>query len=393
MTSDVVVVGGGLLGVSAAYHLASAGASVLLLERDQLGLHASGQNAGSLHFQLEYRMFEHGTAQAEHNARALPLHVDAARAWGELEDRLGASAGVARTGGLMLAETREQVRALELKAELETGYGLPVELLDGEALRTAAPYLSRRVIAAALCRAEGKADPRRVTHAYALAARRHGAVVRTGASVVGLRRRSGGWRISVADPAGGRPEEITAGQVLIAAGVWTGEVAQLADVRLPVVPAALTMSVTERARPIIPHLVQHAGRRLSMKQTAEGNVLIGGGWPSRLIAHDGRVDLSASPRPRLDSIRGNAAAALVAPEVAPLRLLRVWTGTTSLLPDQMPLLGEIPRRPGLYAATGGSAFTLGPTYARLLARLMKGERPDLPVADYGPARFGHLTFA
>ncbi|MFI0424475.1 NAD(P)/FAD-dependent oxidoreductase [Spongiactinospora sp. 9N601] len=390
MNCDVVVVGGGLLGAAAAYHLASAGASVLLLERDQLGLQASGQNAGSLHFQLEYRMFEHGAAQAEQNARALPLHVDAARAWGELEERVGEPAGVVRSGGLMLAGTSEQADFLARKADLETGHGLPIELLDGPALRTVAPYLSPRIVAAALCPVEGKADPRRVTHVYARAARRHGALIRTGARVTGLVPDGGRWRVTVAAP--DRPQRISARQVLIAAGVWTGEVAQLADVRLPVVPVALTMSVTERARPFLPHLVQHAGRRLSMKQTAEGNVLIGGGWPATLVARDGRVDLSAGPRPRLDSIRGNAAAALVVPQVAALRLLRVWTGTTALLPDQLPLLGEIPRRPGLYVATGGSAFTLGPTYARLMAGMLAGERPDLPVAEYAPARFGHLTF-
>jgi len=86
---DVAVVGGGLLGSAAAYYLARAGARVVLLERAELNRGASGQNAGSLHFQLEYRMVEHGEALAEQFALSLPLVLEAQRVWGRLEGELG----------------------------------------------------------------------------------------------------------------------------------------------------------------------------------------------------------------------------------------------------------------------------------------------------------------
>ena len=89
---DIAVVGGGLLGTASAYHLARSGARVILLEKDQLNAHASGQNAGSLHFQLEYRMVEHGDELAEQFARHLPLVLDVQSAWAtlgaELEPRM-----------------------------------------------------------------------------------------------------------------------------------------------------------------------------------------------------------------------------------------------------------------------------------------------------------------
>ncbi|MBC5981335.1 FAD-dependent oxidoreductase, partial [Bacillus pumilus] len=76
-------------------------------------------------------------------------------------------------------------------------------------------------------------------------------------------------------------------------------------------------------------------------------------------------DLDTAPALRYESLTGNADAARVVPAVLRLSVLRCWSGATTLTPDQLPILGEIPRRPGLFAATGGSAFTLGPTYARL----------------------------
>ncbi|MDI1463287.1 FAD-dependent oxidoreductase [Catellatospora sp. KI3] len=384
---DAVVVGGGLLGCAVAWHLARAGTRVLVVEKDQLNRHASGQNAGSLHFQLEYRMVEHGDDAARLAARALPLHLDAMRAWAGLETDLGRPCGVAQRGGLMLAETPAQVAALDRKAALEREYGLDVEILEGERLRELAPYLADSVRAAALLPGEGKANPRLVTPAFAHAATAHGAEIRTGHRVTALHRDGGRWHLTGAD---GRLD--TADTVVLAAGVWTTELAAMADVRLPAFPVGLTMSATARTAPLLPHLVQHVGRRLSMKQTGEGNILLGGGWPAKLVTRHGRVDLDHNPELRYESLTGNADAARVVPAVMGLPVIRSWTGMTTLTPDQLPLLGPIPRRPGLYAATGGSAFTLGPTYARLLAATLLGGQPDLSLDDYSPARFGALNF-
>ncbi|GAA1640076.1 NAD(P)/FAD-dependent oxidoreductase [Catellatospora bangladeshensis] len=383
---DTAVVGGGLLGCAVAWHLARAGTRVLLVEKDQLNRHASGQNAGSLHFQLEYRMVEHGDDAAREAARALPLHLDAMRAWAGLEAALGEPCGVAQRGGLMLAETPAEVAALDRKAALEREHGLDVDVLEGARLRDLAPYLAESVRAAAHLPGEGKANPRLVTPAFARAATRHGAELRTGHRVTALHRDGGRWHLH----AEGRAD--TADTVVLAAGVWTTELAAMADTRLPVFPVGLTMSATARTAPLLPHLIQHVGRRLSMKQTPEGNILLGGGWPAKLVTRQGRIDLDHNPELRYESLTGNADAARVVPAVMHLPVIRSWSGMTTLTPDQLPLLGAVPRRPGLYVATGGSAFTLGPTYARLLAATLLGAQPDLPLDGYSPARFGALNF-
>ncbi|MFE3204374.1 NAD(P)/FAD-dependent oxidoreductase [Embleya sp. NPDC059237] len=385
--TEVLVIGGGLLGCAVAYHLARGGAGVHLIEKDQLNRHASGQNAGSLHFQLEYRMIQHGHAVAARAAEALPLHLDAMNSWAGLEDELGEPCGVRRGGGLMLAESPEDLALLAHKTHLEHSHGLDVELLDARATHELAPYLSERVVGAAWCPGEGKADPRLVTHAYARAARRLGARIETGVRLTALRHDGRHW---LADTAAG--PRLSARAVVVAAGVWTAEVAAMADIRLPVVPVALTMTVTAPTRPLVPHLVQHAGRRLSLKQSAEGNILIGGGRAAKFVQHAGTLNLDARPELRLDSVFAGADAARVVPAVQRLPVLRVWSGATSLAPDQLPLLGAVPRRPDLYVATGGSGFTLGPTYSRLLAEQILTGSTALPLDDYSPARFGALNF-
>ncbi|KFK95692.1 MULTISPECIES: FAD-binding oxidoreductase [unclassified Serratia (in: enterobacteria)] len=386
---DCLVIGGGLLGSAVAYYLAKAGATVRLVERSQLNSAASSQNAGSLHFQLEYRMIENGIAAANKAAEAMPLHLDAQNAWAGLETELGMPVGVVQHGGLMVAETPQQLAVLERKIALEQANGLDVEMLDAAQVQRRAPYLSEQILGAAFCAQEGKADPRRCVLAYAASAARLGARIDSGLGVVALNYESGAWRVQFSDGS-----ECQASTLAITAGAWSGRVAAMAGISLPVSPVALTMTTTMRTQPLITHLIQHAGRRLSLKQTGDGQILIGGGWPARLHHHQGVHDLERRPELLMPSLTGNMSAALaVVPELKRVSILRVWTGTTALVADQLPLLGEVPKSRGLFIATGGSAFTLGPTYARLLAERILGQPATLDITPFDPRRFGSLTLA
>jgi glycine/D-amino acid oxidase-like deaminating enzyme len=186
-------------------------------------------------------------------------------------------------------------------------------------------------------------------------------------------------------------EPVQADIVVVAAGLWTGAVTAMADALLPIVPRALTLFATARAPSSIEHLVQHVGARLSLKQTGDGNVLVGGGWPARLRQRHGVVDVEQRPALRYESITGSAAvAARLVPDLRHLPVLRVWSGLVGVTPDQVPLLGQLHGRPGLYVATGGAGFTLGPTFGRLLSELILSGRPSLPLDQYDPVRYGHL---
>ena len=383
---DVVVIGGGLIGCATAWRLARSGAAVTLIEVGDISAGASGQNAGSLHFQIERRFIENGEALADQAARIVALNRLAVEDWRGLETELGADLHVVMDGGLMVAETAEQVRLLEAKARRETAEGLATRLIDGDEARTIAPYLAPHILAACHLPDEGHADPRAVTPAFASAATKAGADILIRTPVRAIARRPHGFEV--------RTDRLTlhADRLLIAAGAWTADICALANLHMPLYPVALLMNATERTAPVMPHLIQHVGRRLSMKQTHSGNILIGGGWPSRLARKpEGGFDLTARPTMIEASLSGNLRAAIdAAPMVARLNLIRSWTGVTAISADQLPIVGEVPRTPGLFVAAGGSAFTLGPTFSRLLAREMLGERVE-ELDLLSPARFEHLN--
>ena len=384
---DAVVIGGGLLGCATAWMIARDGGRVLLVERDQINQHASGRNAGSLHFQLEYRMIDRGIEAARQAAEAMPLHLEAARLWSALPALCGEAIEVKQTGGLMIAEDATQVELLEQKTAIERSWGLDNRVIDRAEIDRIAPYLSDKVIAAAHCPLEGKADARTAAPALTRAALRLGAEIRTRCAVVSLSRQGGRWQVQLQ---GEGAETVTAEAVVIAAGVWTTGLGQMMGASLPTIPLALTMTVTMRIPKLIPHLVQHAGGKLSLKQALDGNILIGGGWPARLpLLPDGQPDLDTKPDLLQASLAGNAAMAIrVLPELAAVPVIRSWVGTTTITPDQLPLVGPVPGHPGAFVATGGSAFTLGPCFGQVLADMIAGRGASMDLTKFDAARYG-----
>lgn len=393
---DVVVLGGGLVGCAAAYYLSRAGVSVLLVEQADINREASGRNAGSLHFQLEYRLINYGAEQAAQFAQIIPLSLLAIQDWIGLESELQADLEVEMAGGLIVAEAPADVALLEKRQALQERWGLSTSLLSANEVRRLAPYLADSVTAASYCAQEGHANPRLVAPAFARSAAVLGAKIRCRTRATSLERDGSGWRVAVANGEGAT-DEVHAGAVLNAAGAGAGEIAAMAHLHLPIFAVPLSMNVIERCAALIPHLVQHASKRLTLKQVAAGNVLVGGGWPSRFAREDATredatMDVHRRPATVVESVLQNLTLATrLVPAIGRLHLLRSWTGTTGITSDQMPLLGEVPEAPGFYVAAGGAAFTHGPTYARLVSELIVTGRPSSSIDLYSPARFSHVN--
>ena len=375
--ADCLVVGGGIMGCALAYRLAGEGRGVVLIERGELNGGASGCNAGSLHVQMLSHFARLQEPQERLAAeRPLRLHVAAVAEWQALQAVLGEDLELSVEGGLMVAETEAEERLLEAKVEREARHGVASELLDASAARACAPYLGPAVRVAARCALEGRLNPGLATPAIARAAAARGADLRRATPLRSLERRG------TAFVAGTDKGEIRAGVVINAAGPWAGEVAAMLGVALPVTRRPLQLSVSEATAPFLPHLVQHVGRRLTMKQATSGNVLIGGGWP-------GSLDDTGQARLARQSIEGNLAVACrVIPQVASLHLLRVWTALITRVPDGNPVLGEMPGVPGFFQALAiPNGYTLGPLCARLIAEAICGRSPSFDLSPWSPARF------
>ncbi len=369
MKTDVLVVGGGLVGAATAYFLAREGAGVILAEAGDLNTQASGTNAGSLHLQIPHPEFVGlGEGWARAYAPTLRLLRASLDLWQTIGAEIGADLDVRRTGGIVVATTEAQLRAVAAKAAVEATEGVETELLDRDALRAVAPYLAPDAIGGGLCRAEGKANPLRATPAFAAAAVRAGARVLTQTPVQGLEPAPGGFLART--PAG----DINAGRVVNAAGAAAARVAAMLGVRVALEGFPLQVTVTEPVGPLVPHLVYSAARKLSLKQAPNGGLIIGGGWAARIRPSG---DLVTDPR----SLTGNmATAAAVVPAVAAVRALRSWAATVNGTADWRPLIGPAPGVSGFFLALfPWMGFSAGPMTAQVTADLVLGRPPRIDL--------------
>jgi len=365
---DVLIIGAGIIGSSAAMFAAGEGLDTVVIDRLPPNNEASGGNAGSLHVQLLSWDFGSKAMAGGHPAvQTLPLQRDSVALWKALEAELG-DFEIVTTGGLMVAENESQKVFLENKAAAERKAGIEVEVLGRSDLATLAPAISDRMVVAAYCAAEGKINPLKGTPAIVAEARRRGARFASGHEVQAIEASAGGYRVT--SGAG----SIEARKVVIASGGWSRLVGRLLGVELPVSGAPLQMLVTEPMRPVLKQLIAHADRHLTMKQATNGNLIIGGAWTAETDPRTGYAQVLRS------SIEGNLwVAERTVPLVGSLHLLRSWAAMNVNI-DGAPLLGEIPGHPGAFVAATANGYTLGPIVGQAIAELLMGRRrPDLDV--------------
>lgn len=377
--TDVLIVGGGIAGTALAYHLARAGVEVVLVERSELNREASGTNAGSFHLQIAIHQLTGWSAESE-DGRLLSevrMQVEAARVWHGLEAELDGPLEMHVCGGLTVAETEEQLRILIDKQRIEAQGGLETHVLTGAELRSFAPYLADDLTGASFCPIEGHANPLMATPLFALRATQNGARIRTRTQVTAIERtssnRAGRFRVSTS--AG----TIEARRLVNAAGAWAGDLAALSGLRLPMRREGLHVNVTEPRERLIEPLVQHIGRRLTLKQSSNNTFIIGGGWPARPERPPRRYSTT------WESAAGNAAVAVrVVPALAEVKLLRTWSGVMAFTDDLTPIVGESRTVPGYFLCLATTGFTLSPLVAERLADHMTTGSP-LP-AELSPDR-------
>jgi sarcosine oxidase subunit beta len=370
-TADVVVIGGGAVGASAAFHLADAGAgSVLLLEREPaLGSGSTGRCAGGFRHQFSSRV-------------NCLLSIESIRMITTFAEEHGLPLDVDQDGYLFLVRTPKTWEDFLLSVELQRSLGIEVEVLTPDEAAAVIPGISLQgVVGATFGPKDGIADPSGLTNGYATLARRAGAEIRTGVEVLGVER-TGEGRIRGVRTAGG---SVAAPVVVNAAGPWAGLVAATAGVRLPLQPIPRQVVVTGPfpGSPERRTLVIDADSTFYFHREGAG-VLMGIGGREERASFDTAVD------DRLVAEQLLPAAVRVFPPLEAAGVARQWCGLYEMTPDRHPILGEVPGVPGLYLANGfsGHGFQHAPVVGKLLAEMIvHGEGRTVDVSSLGLDRF------
>jgi len=241
------VIGGGVIGCSIAWHLAMKGAGVTLLEQGALASGASGASAG-------------GVRQQGRDLRELPIAIRAIARWEQLEKELDADLHYRREGHLTVIEHEDDMPAVEAGVAAQREVGLALDIVTGADLRELAPGLAETVIAGTYSPNDGHANPILTTQAFARAAAREGATIRTGVAVTGIDV-SGGRVTGVMTDAG----PVRCDHLVVAAGPWSPLLAGPLGIDLPITGFAPQMIATDPMPMQLRQVLGARSRLLSLK--------------------------------------------------------------------------------------------------------------------------------
>lgn len=364
MKADVIVLGGGGAGTSAALFLARRGARVVLLERGLIGSQASGVNFG-------------GVRQQGRSPEEIPLARRSRELWRRLPDLIGTNAEFEAHGHFKLARSAADEAILLRWNEMAAQHGIVTRMVGRNAIRAEHPYLSDTVVAGSLLPEDGSANPRLLAPAIARAAREAGATLREHHKADHIARESDGFLVTA------NGQEFRAPILLNCAGFWGGEIAARFGEPVPVSALVPNMLVTEPLPFFCPHNLGVVGGDVYLRQIARGNVIFGGG---RGI---GEPDIPASrPIAEVGMLAMQKAMALI-PRLQGAMIIRSWSGIDGGMPDSLPVMGPSQTTPGLIHAFGfsGHGFMLGPAVGEVLAELVLDGRTDIPLAPFDIGRF------
>jgi sarcosine oxidase subunit beta len=309
----------------------------------------------------------------------IPVAEAALEDWRSMPDLVGDDCGFHASGQIKLAENEAELETLGARAEMvgALGYGHE-EIIDRAEMRELIPSVADHCVGAMIVRGDGYADPYRTCVAFRRAAEAAGVTIHEGVAAEALDRDGNRWRVST--PVG----RFEAPEVLNAAGAWGAVLSRRLGEPVPVRGAAYMMMVTDRQPRFVEPVVGLASRKLSLKQMANGTVVIGGG-------HEGRPDMDTGATALV--LAGLAKSAAVASQVFPVlrnaRLVRAWAGIDGEAVDGIPVIGRSLLHEGLTHAFGfsGRGFQLVPAVGRILAQLIRTGRTDLSIEAFSPARF------
>jgi len=366
-TAEVVIIGGGVIGVSIAYHLAMKKAGrIVLFEKGQLGEGSTSRCVGGIRTQFS----------TEINIR---LSLESLKRFEQFEEEFGIHPEFRRIGYLFLATTDSEMEVFKGNVTLQKKFDIPVELLNPDEIRARWPYLRMDdVLGGTFCSWDGYAGPSEVMSGFAMGARRAGVKIFEGVEVTGISLTKGRVRgIKTKD------EEISAPVIVNAAGPYAASVGEMVSVKIPVKPLRRQIFITApfhlTDRPIPLTIDFHRG--WYFRQEVDGLLISGPLDPEPSfnlnIDYEAMAEASENAMYRV-------------PILEKARIARGWAGLYEISPDHHAILGKIPEVDGFILANGfsGHGFQHSPAVGKVIAELiLDGKANTIDISSLSIERF------
>jgi glycine/D-amino acid oxidase-like deaminating enzyme len=384
-TADVIVIGGGVIGTSVAYHLAKKGRKVVLTEKKDLASGASGS--------CDTNIF----LQSKNAGIHLKLALASAELFKGLPEELGHDIEYHAKGGMILIETADELKVMEDFVARQRQTGLQVEIIDLKEASRMQRGLAKHLVAATYSPQDGDVNPIELNLGFANAARRLGAVILLETEVTGCIVKGG--RVEGIETSRG---PVYAPVVVNAAGAWAPEIGKMAGLNLPIKPRRGQLMITEPVAPYIAHGILSAsyivakfnadklkesksravqlGVGLSLSQTQKGNIFIGG--TREFVGYD-----VGNTHEAIATVLKNAVRFV--PGLGPIHIIRTMGGVRPYTPDGLPLVGYVNRLEGYFMSAGheGDGIALSPVTGKIVADLIVDGKTFTDVSALNPNRF------
>jgi len=364
LSSDVVVIGGGIIGAAITYYLAKQGIDVILVEKGGIASGTSSACDGCIFL------------QSKKPGILLKLAMESAKLYDSLSEELDSDIEYEKCGGMIVIETEKQISEMQKFVERQKKCGLDVELLDIKEALELEPNLSPNICGASYCKMDAHVNPMKVVFSYISAAKRYNAKVLTQTKVIDIivsNDRISGVKMEKGD--------INTDVLVNAAGIYAPEIAKMVGARLLFKPRRGQILVTESMPPMINHLIlcscyitakfnpdsKEAGLGVGtvIEQTKNGNILVGStrefvGIDDRQVTFDG-----------IRKVAGHAQN--IMPVLGKLHLIRTFAGLRPYTPNGMPIIGNIPDAPeGFIVAAGheGDGIAFAPITGKRVTQII-----------------------
>ena len=414
LQTDVVVIGGGIIGVSTALFLAEKGIAVTLCEKGQIGAEQSSRNWGWCRTM--------GRDESE-----IPLAMESLRLWRDMNRRINRETGFRQSGTMYLCQTEQEIAAQQSWLDQAGQYQVDARLLKGVVLEAAMPGATNSFLAGLHTPTDGKAEPALAAPAIAEAARDHGAQIFTNTAVRGIEQAAG--RVAGVVTEKGR---IACTAVVLAGGAWSRLFAGNAGLDLPQLKV---LGSVFRTKPIDGPNLAAAGSVFAFRKRLDGGYSIARrnantaeitadhfrllqDFLPRMINNRSEIRLrigtrsweelrtvrrwtldqptpfeavrTLDPKPKQGILQeARRVLSKAFPVFANMQVVESWAGLIDVTPDAVPVIDRVNQMPGFFVATGfsGHGFGIGPGAGRLMADLVA---EDHPIVDPAPFRLGRF---